>query len=97
MTKPDLMRLACETCHFVIRDNNTPLGVIAAHVETEHPDQRKDDGEPDVRLEMVACCTKCGDVMPLFASLDQGDHYDRHYTCERCHRGYMIKQAKTDG
>lgn len=95
MTKPDLLHLSCETCGFVIRDNSTPLGVIQAHVETEHPEQRKPDGELDVRLEMVACCTKCGATLPVFAKIEQADHFDIHYNCEPCHRGYKIKQAKS--
>lgn len=95
MTKPDLLKLSCATCGFVIRDSALSIGVIAAHVETEHPEQVKEDGSPDVQLAMVAVCTKCDEVLPLFATIDQGDHFEHHYNCERCHRSYKIKQGKS--
>lgn len=91
--KPDLMHLACAACGWVI-PNDLALGVIEQHFATEHPEHVKDDGSPKVSFEMVACCTKCDDKLPLFATFDRGDHWEHHYNCERCHRNYRIDQSK---
>lgn len=93
MTKPDLLHLACKHCGWVIPEDIT-LGMVSEHFRTEHPEAVKEDGEPKIDLDMVACCIKCNDKMPLFAKFDQGDHFELHYNCERCRRTYRINQNK---
>lgn len=94
MTQPDLLHLACKYCGWVIPKDLT-LGVIAEHFRTEHPEAVKEDGKPKIDLDMVAVCTKCHEKMPLFATLDEGDHWRHTYNCEPCRRSYTINQNKS--
>lgn len=72
------------------------MGVLRAHFEIEHPESVKEekDGELDIRMDMIVVCPRCDRTLPLFASLDKGDHFEQHYHCNDCHRGYVINQAK---
>lgn len=82
----DPMRLACVHCGWRPGDDLT-IGVAAQHFETEHDTD-------DVKFELVVVCDRCDRVMALFATLDQGGHFDHHYQCEPCHRGRVVKQRK---
>lgn len=74
------------------------MGVVNAHVETEHPEQVKADGvTPDVRLDMVVVCPRCDIEAPLTRTTDlpvRGGfitHILYQHDCPRCHRTYRIK------
>jgi hypothetical protein len=95
VTKPDLMHLSCAVCGWVI-PADLSLGVVEQHFVTEHPEHVKEDGAPKIDLEMVAVCTKCNEKMPIFATLDEGDHWTHTYNCEPCGRSYTINQNKAE-
>lgn len=84
----DVFALACQHCGWR-PDSNLTMSVAAQHFETEH-----DTTEP--KFELIVVCDRCDRQMDLFATLDQGDHFEHHYQCEPCHRGRRLKQRKED-
>lgn len=92
----EFLELACQTCRWR-PGRDVSMGIVREHVATEHPDQLDPDGEPDVLLEMVAVCPRCSIEIPLFRSIDRGSYLDLEYVCEKCHRGYGVRQDKSDG
>lgn len=84
----DPFRLACKFCGWRPATDLT-MGVAAQHFETEH-----DVTEP--AFELIVVCDRCDGQMDLFATLDQGNHFEHHYECTPCHRGRRLKQRKED-
>lgn len=90
MTDADLLRLACQPCRWRPAAG-LPMGIVAAHFETEHPEMVTDDGGPDVRLDMVVVCPRC-DLEVAESSRRDGDGWTEYlHDCPRCHRTYRIK------
>lgn len=89
----DLLVLVCKTCRWR-PPADLSMGVVRAHVESEHPEQVTSDGDLDVQMEMVVICPRCDIEVPLFRSIDKGATVDLEYVCGQCHRGYGIQQNK---
>lgn len=94
MSRIDFLKLACQACRWR-PDPTQPMGLVRAHFVSEHPELVKEDGSPDMRLDMVAVCPRCDVEIPLFRSIDLGsDTVELEYVCQRCHRGYGVTQNK---
>ena len=88
-----LLHLTCQTCYWRPEGEHT-VGVMKAHVETEHPEQVNDDGEPALLFELVARCLRCDTPLDEFGKVDMGTHYEINYRCPKDHRSYRLRQAK---
>ena len=89
------LRLACRACGWR-PDNSLTLGVIEAHVLTEHPEQVKEDGSPRIDMTLVVLCPRCDVKMPRTRSIERTGHRELHYDCPACHRSYMVRQRRDE-
>jgi len=78
---PDGMALICRTCRWRPAVN-LPMGLIAAHFETEH-------NTDEVNLELVVLCPRCDQPMTHEHSHGLRDTF----ACEPCHRTRTIRRC----
>ena len=90
MSDVQLMHLVCQPCRWR-PDKDQTVGLLEAHVATEHPEQVKEDGSPDVRLDMAVICPRCEIEVPLASTIVRADYVLYRHDCPRCHRSYRIK------
>jgi hypothetical protein len=80
---PDGMALICQVCGW--RPGiGQPMGLVAAHFETE-PEHDADD----VRLELVVLCPRCDKPMTYLRSEGRKDLF----TCDPCRRIRTIRRT----
>jgi hypothetical protein len=72
------MTLICALCRWRPADG-TPMGVVAAHFETEHD-------STDGRLELVVLCLRCDKPM----TYERSEGLQDFFSCLACHRTRVI-------
>lgn len=87
MASDDGFGLACQDCGHIFPSDVT-VGVVGAHMETEH-----DDVSDKIHLELVMLCPRCRKAMSLFYSEPTASGERHHYECVPCHRVRAVNQT----